>query len=288
MANWQPYHELYRGNGHTVVGNVQALKRCWSPQLRNRRDIIVYLPPSYTTSTRHYPVIYMHDGQNLFDQATSFIGEWEVDESMEALSQEGLEAIVVGIPNKGPQRLAEYSPFSDPRFGGGRGDQYLTFIAETLKPRIDRDFRTLRDPAATGIIGSSMGGLISLYALFHRPDIFGFAGAMSPSLWFARGAIFPYIKSYQGTPGKVYLDAGTAEGSNSWANTQSNTKFSQRYAANVREMSTLLQSKGYQPDHTLLYVEEEGAIHHESAWARRLRPALRFFLQTFQPVYQMP
>src|SRR5947208_11905887 len=113
---------------HPIVGNVQIIPDVWSPQLDNQRDILVYLPPEYDRTDARYPVIYMHDGQNLFDQATSFGYEWQVDETMEALSLAGFPAIVVGIPNQGEQRIDEYSPFVDQRTGGGKGDAYLAFL----------------------------------------------------------------------------------------------------------------------------------------------------------------
>ena len=169
-----------------IVGNIRRLRAVESPQLGNHRDVLVYLPPSYPVSGRHYPTIYMHDGQNLFDAATSYAGEWQVDETMERIAPEGIEAIVIAVPNMGAERIAEYAPFRDERVGGGRGDAYLAFLVDTLKPDVDRNFRTRRDAEHTGIIGSSMGGLISLYAFLTRPDVFGFAGVMSPSLWFAR------------------------------------------------------------------------------------------------------
>ena len=276
---WQDYQEVYpKDSGHRVVGNVLVAQNVVSPQLNNGRDIIVYLPPSYTMSSKRYPVLYMHDGQNLFDHATSYAGEWLVDETLEDLARnEGLEAIVIGISNNGAKRLDEYSPFVDHTYGGGQGNHYVSFIANTLKPLIDHEFRTLPQRRKTGIIGSSMGGLISLYAFFHREDIFGFAGAMSPSLWFAKGAIYGYIQTASYLPGKVYLDAGTRElGGSPHAVAQ--RRESRRYYAGVRRMKRLLLNKGYRPIRDILYVEEQWARHSEEAWARRLPRALRFFL----------
>src|SRR3954469_17512189 len=205
------YH-MTAEEGHTVVGTVMVLGGVESPQLGNQRDLLVYLPPSYGQGDRRYPVIYMHDGQNLFDRATSFGEEWEVDQTLEEVSGEGLETIVVGIPNTG-ERLDEYSPFHDRKHGqGGNGDAYLDFIVRTVKPVIDRDFRTRPERECTGIAGSSMGGLISLYAFFRRSDVFGFAGVMSPALWFANGAIFDYMSTVAFAPGRLYLDVGTKEG----------------------------------------------------------------------------
>jgi predicted alpha/beta superfamily hydrolase len=250
--------------GHTVVGTLKVLTGFWSPQLQNRRDILVYLPPSYDLGEQRYPVIYMHDGQNLFDDATSYVGEWCVDETMEALSESGVEAIVVGIPNQGEQRLDEYSPFRDRLGHGGRGDAYLNFIVRTLKPRIDHDFHTLPGRGHTSIAGSSMGGLISLYAALRYGGTFGAAGVMSPSLWFANRAIFGYTRKALFVPGRLYLDLGLAEG--------------KEMVADARRMRTLLCEKGYRLGGDLMYVEDRNGRHSESAWSGRLPTALQFLL----------
>lgn len=279
-VNWQDYHHIHPpSNGHYTVGTVKIAQGVHSPQLHNERDILVYLPPSYYTSEKRYPVLYMQDGQNLFDHATSFAGEWGVDEAMEQLArEEGLEGIVVGIPNMGAQRLNEYSPFVDPTLGGGSGNQYVGFMANTLKPLIDHHFRTIPHRRATGVIGSSMGGLISLYAFFRREDVFGFAGVMSPSLWFARGAIYSYVENASYLPGKIYLDAGTRELGGSSTRLHKRAE-SRRYYASVRRLKRILVRKGYRPIHDLLHVEERWANHSEEAWSRRLPRALRFLLQ---------
>lgn len=262
-AAWKDY-EMVAEEGHTVVGTVKVLEGLESPQLGNTRDLLVYLPPSYARGDRRYPVIYMHDGQNLFDRATSFGEEWEVDQTLEAASGEGLEAIVVGIPNT-EARLDEYSPFRDRGHdAGGRGDDYLAFLTDTVKPIIDRDFRTRPERAATGIAGSSMGGLISLYAFFRRPETFGFAGVLSPALWFGARGIFGYVKERPFVPGRIYLDIGTNEG--------------QEALGDARRMKSLLEEKGYRVNHDLLFYVEMGGRHNERAWARRLKHVLRFLL----------
>jgi len=263
MDQWLDYPRE-AGVGHTVVGTVKVLKGLWSPQLHNRRDILVYLPPSYGVRERRYPVIYMQDGQNLFDEATSYAGEWCVDETMEALSKEGIEAIVVGVPNQGASRLDEYSPFADRHANGGQGDSYLAFLVRTLKPRIDRDFRTLPGRAHTTIMGSSMGGLISLYAAFRYAGTFGAAGVMSPSIWFADRAILSYVRKALFVPGKIYMDMGLSE--------------SHGMVSDARRMRTLLCQKGYRLGHDLLYIEERHGRHTESAWAGRLPTALHFLI----------
>lgn len=281
ITNWHNYTYTHHNNGHhTVVGTLKVARDIESPQLHNRRDILVYLPPSYEKSDRRYPVLYMHDGQNLFDHVTSYAGEWRVDETMESLSQEeGLEAIVVGIPNMGGRRLDEYSPFTAPRYSAGLGDLYLAFIANSVKPLIDGHFRTRPEKSHTGIMGSSMGGLISLYAFFRQPTIFGFAGVMSPSLWFAQSAIFPYIEAAPFHPGKIYLDAGTREFGDSWPEVMTLRTRSRRYYGRVRHLKRILARKGYRPVHDLLHVEGRGDDHSEAAWAKRLPGAIRFFLR---------
>lgn len=278
MNKWQDYLAYRQGaTHHTVVGNLQVREKVWSPQLRNRRDLFVYLPPSYRMGQRRYPVIYMHDGQNLFDQTSSFAGEWRVDETMQGLSREGIEAIVVGIPNKEGKRLAEYSPFADRFHGPGRGDEYLDFIVETVKPLVDGDFRTLPGRAHTAMMGSSMGGLITLYAFFRNNDVFSRAGVMSPSFWYADQAIFRYVRQAPYVPGKIYLDVGTREYGGSPVEKEARRR-SRRHYASVRRMKRMLVKKGYRPSRDLCTIEERGAGHQEQAWARRLPDALRFLL----------
>lgn len=286
MPTWRNYTALYPGADHTITGTIKVAQAIHSPQLDNTRDILVYLPPGYDASAdpddpdggRRYPVIYMHDGQNLFDAATSFAGvEWGVDETLDALHNEGIAAIVVGIPNVDGEiagaRLDEYSPHLDQQIGrGGRGNSYLAFICDTLKPMIDARFRTLPDRAHTGLIGSSMGGLISLYGFFSRPMTFGFAGVLSPALWFANGSVFEPIRAARFTPDRIYLDVGTQEES------PTHHAGASDYLELAHAMRDLLLQKGYRAGRELLYVEEEGAIHHESAWAQRLPDALRFLL----------
>ena len=274
-GGWHPYPPADDGLHHTVSGTVLVLPELESPRLGNARSIYVYLPPSYSIDEeRRFPVLYMHDGQNLFDQATSFGDEWQVDESMEEVAGSGIEAIVVGIPNRGGERSDEYSPFVDRKHGGGRGGRYLDFLTRTLKPRIDREFRTLPDRESTGVAGSSLGGLISLYAFFEAPDIFGFAGVLSPALWFAHREIFRTVSAADYHPGRIYLDVGTKEG---WGTVR-----------NARRMRDLLHRKGYDAEWELVYVEERGAGHTEEHWARRFRQALPFLLVGRSPAPESP
>lgn len=278
-AIWLDYADVYPRGHHMISGSIRILRELYSPQLENSRDILIYLPPSYDAGSRRYPVLYMHDGQNLFDAATSYAGEWYVDETMEGLASQGFEAIVVGIPNIGSRRYHEYIPFPAPDLPDVQGDLYVNFIADTLKPVIDRDFRTQPGRATTGIMGSSLGGLISLYAFFYRPEVFGLAGVVSPALRWGTQGIFPFVTNAAFSSGKIYMDVGTSEGTGLVADPQSQRSFAEHYVQQVRRMNSLLKRKGYRAGDTLLYVEEEGGVHHESAWARRLPNALRFLLK---------
>lgn len=267
--DWVDYGEAYAGGGARVAGTVKVLRDVDAGPLGRSREILVYLPPSYASSNRTYPTLYMHDGQNLFDPDTSFAGEWGVDETLESLAGEGLEAIVVGIPNAGDRRISEYSPFRDPALGGGEADAYLRFVVETVKPLVDESFRTTGERERTATIGSSMGGLVSLYAYFARPETFGLAGVFSPSVGFARGAILPFLAKAPHVPGRIYLDVGAFEGSR---------REPGAYVRLVREARDRLIANGYREGDDLLYVEDAGGRHDEASWSRRLPRALRFLL----------
>lgn len=261
-------------------GTLDILPDIHSPQLGNQRDILVYTPASYHRTTRRYPVVYMHDGQNLFDPRTSFAGEWGVDRALARAPRKGRRAIIVGIPNMGVDRMREYSPWRDGRHGGGGGDAYVDFIVHTLKPIIDERYRTEPGRATTGIMGSSLGALISLYAFFRAPASFGFVGVLSPAFWFAEGGIFPFVQDAANVAGRIYLDVGMREGAGT--------------LSNARSMRDLLSAKGYTegsgtraPDaggaRRLKYVEDAQGVHNEAAWGRRLRDAFPFLLSGDAP-----
>lgn len=163
------------------------------PQLGRVRRVWLYLPPDYATSGKRYPVLYMHDGQNVFDDSTSYAGEWGVDETLDSLFALGDPGvIVVAVDHGGAHRLDEYDPWrnANPKLGGGEGGAYVNFLVHDLKPYVDRHYRTLPDREHTGIMGSSMGGLISLYAALEHPEVFGRAGVFSCACWIADPAIF--------------------------------------------------------------------------------------------------
>jgi predicted alpha/beta superfamily hydrolase len=238
----------------------------WSPQLRNRRPVDVYLPASYGAGRTRYPVIYAHDGQNLSDPSIAFGGTtWQLEGALEHLRSRGLEAIVIGLHNTGQARLAEYSPFADAKHGGGAGPRYVRFLVDTVKPRIDAAFRTRRDRDSTVMLGSSMGGLLSLYAFFARPSPFGRVAAMSPSVWFGQRKILAFVERARFTRGRIYVDIGTSEGAQT--------------LRDARALACLLREKGYDAKDTLQYVEAAGHRHTEADWARRLPHALEFLLR---------
>lgn len=214
VLSWEDLGGSSGGNG-TAAPNVSVLDNAFfMPELGRNRRIWLYLPPDYNTSTKKYPVLYMHDGQNLFDATTSFSGEWQVDESLNELHSQGdYGCIVVGIDNGGQYRLDEYSPWVNSQYNaGGQGDEYVDFIVNTLKPFIDAHYRTLPGRETTGIAGSSMGGLISMYALSERQDVFSKAGIFSPAFWFGGNQPEQHVASHakQG-PSRVYFLSGADE-----------------------------------------------------------------------------
>jgi predicted alpha/beta superfamily hydrolase len=253
------------------------------------RNVQVWLPPGYASGAVRYPVLYMHDGQNLFDPARSYTGvDWGVDETMTRLIGEGAvrEAIVVGVWNT-PKRFEEYMP----RKAVGEGsrdsgieemapiaagdllsDAYLRFLVEELKPFVDRRYRTLAGPQDTMIMGSSMGGLISLYALAEYPQVFGAAAGLSTHWPAGDGAVIEYLSASMPGPGlhRVYFDYGTRG-------------VDARYAPFQARMDAVMRGSGYRPGRQWTTHRFEGAEHSESAWRRRLHVPLLFLLATGMP-----
>ena len=183
IYNWADHNN----GGSTASANVSVMSTdFFIPQLNRNRRIWLYLPPGYETSALNYPVIYMHDGQNLFDVLTAYAGEWEVDETLNSLANQGYKVpLVVGIDNGGNDRMDEYSPWQNPVYGGGDGEKYMQFIVETLKPYIDQHYRTLPDRGNTAIMGSSLGGLISHFGGLTYQDVFSKVGLFSVSYSFS-------------------------------------------------------------------------------------------------------
>lgn len=237
--------------------------------------MVVYLPPNYDLEDwRRYPVLYLHDGQNLFDSATAFAGvEWGVDETAQRMIQKGTvePIIIVGIYNTGEQRIDEYTPTIDSRQNrGGKADAYGRFIVEELKPFIDHRYRTKAGPEHTGLGGSSLGGLVTLYLGLKYPYIFSKLMVMSPSVWWDSGFILRYAQSLKAKPStRIWLDIGSKEG-----------KFTPGY---VRQLRDILISQGWRLGTDLKFLEVRGGQHNEQAWARRVEPALKFLFQKPRP-----
>lgn len=237
------------------------------------RRIWIYLPPGYHGGTRRYPVLYMHDGQNLFDPATSYCGDWGVGKSLDALwrKKKTRGVIVVGIDNGGEERWNEYSPWCG-RDGEEpcSGDKYARFLVEDLKPAIDKKFRTLPGRESTGIAGSSLGGTISFYVSLKYPEIFSRAGLFSPSFWFARDPALALLKKARIKQDmRVYMDVGTKEGDHA-----------DEYLVDARAVSVLFAGKKSVEQR---FVVDEGGIHNESAWARRFPAAFLWLFEGTGP-----
>ncbi|WP_460502287.1 alpha/beta hydrolase-fold protein, partial [Hymenobacter agri] len=214
VLNWEDLAGT-GGTTSTAAANVSIIATAFAmPQLGRTRRVWLYLPPGYASSGRRYPVLYLQDGQNVFDAATSFAGEWGVDEALNQLAANGQDptgCIVVAVDN-GPNRLDEYSPWNNPQYGGGQGDLYLDFLTQTLKPYIDSNYRTLPDRANTGIGGSSMGALIATYAALRHPAVFGKVASFSPAYWFAYSQLAAYAHTHPANPNtRFYFVSGTTE-----------------------------------------------------------------------------
>ena len=260
---------------HTLTGDIRFHKAFHSNILNNNRDVIVYLPPVYEAhKEKRYSVLYLHDGQNLFDGATSFIPgqEWRVDETAQSLIAAGKvePLIIVGIYNTGKDRVDEYTPAPDAKYKiGGKADLYGRMLVEELKPFIDANYRTLSDARHTGLGGSSLGGLVSLYLGLKYSDVFGLLAVVSPSVWWANNYIVKYVEAERKRPPvRIWLDIGTREGSNAEA--------AQKTVVDARLLKEALIRKGWKPGKDLSYFEADGAEHNERAWAVRVKSILEF------------
>jgi predicted alpha/beta superfamily hydrolase len=258
---------------HTLTGNIKRHRAFPSKVLGNRRDVLVYLPPGYRRfSGQRYPVLYLHDGQNVFDAATAFAGvEWGVDETAERLIRKhAIEPlIIVAVANLGEERIHEYAPTPGvietkakrKKRSRGLARVYGQFLIEELKPYIDKKYRTKREAEFTGLGGSSLGGLVTLAIGILFPVVFGRLIVMSPSIWWDDFAIYRLVDMIEQKPLlKIWLDTGTAEPG--WEQ--------------ARLLRDRLIEKGWRLNVNLNYLEAKGADHSESAWAERVEPALRF------------
>lgn len=228
----------------------------------NSHKIWLYLPPNYETSTERFPVIYMHDGQNLFDKKTSYAEEWEVDKTLNKLFKETRKGfIVVGIENDGEKRIEEYTPYEHKKYGGGKGDIYIDFLADELKPYVDANYRTKINAENTAIIGSSLGGLISFYGGLKHPKVFGKIGALSTSFWFSDKVNDFARKNGNQKNTKLYFLIGSKEGDN--------------MVSDTKNMAKLLINVGFPTNNIKTKIVREGK-HNETFWRTEFLEVITF------------
>jgi predicted alpha/beta superfamily hydrolase len=256
------------------AGTLVKIPNFSSPQLGNTRTLRIYLPPSYSQNPlKRYPVLFMHDGQNLFEAATAFGGvEWQVDETANNLINNGQmdEVIVVGIDNGGGSRIYEYTPCCDPQYGGGGADVYTRFILETVRPYINQNYRTLTSNKNTALMGSSLGGLVSFYIGRKNPTVFSKVGALSSSFWWNNQMLPKEVEVATGkVPVNFYIDAGTSSDG----------------LPETTRMRDALVVDGYVQGADLNYYVAQGAGHNEAAWAARLNIPLKYLFPWQSTVY---
>lgn len=238
--------------------------------LPDKRDVIVYLPPGYDRHPeRDYPVLYMQDGQNLFDPATSFIKgrTWQMREHADAAIEAGEvePLIIVGIYNTGDRRIAEYTPDRDWQRGGGEADAYGRLLIEDLMPFIARRYRVRAERDSTGLGGSSLGALVTLYLGLRCAQHFGKLAALSPSVWWNHKSILGYVNEYGPTTWqkpRLWMDVGDREG--------------QRTVQDAERLARRLVANGWDRGDTLHFKRFPDGAHDETGWAARVRPMLRF------------
>lgn len=237
---------------HTATSNVHILDSAfYIPQLGRYRRIWIYLPKSYAGTKKKYPVLYMQDGQNVFDAATSYAGEWGVDEFLDTLCKNCRESIVVAIDNDAERRMNEYNPWNFQEYGRGEGNQYVDFLVRTLKPYVDRHYRTLKSKKYTSVAGSSMGGLISLYAVLKYPRVFGSAGIFSPAFWTARGIDSIVLADSKKVKSELFFYAGGRE--------------SDRMVSDMDRIKDDMQRLS---SSDIKEIVDESAKHNEAAWRK--------------------
>ena len=263
----QPAAPSTEGAVHTLTGDFRTHDDFHSRHLEQNHTLIVLRPPGYDDDpNRRYPVLYLHDGQNIFDQATSVGEEWRVDETALGLITAGAiePLIIVGIYNTGEHRIDEYTPTADAeKKHGGKADQYGRMLIEEIKPFIDREYRTRPDAASTGLGGSSLGGLLTIHLGIRHPEVFGKLAALSASVWWDGKVILREIGELPGKlPLRIWLDAGTQEGA--------------EVIADSRALRDSLVAKGWVEGQDLVYIEAEGAQHDEASWGSRIDSVLKF------------
>lgn len=265
----QSWEEQTAKKQSTAAANVHVLSESFPiPQLNKTRKIWIYLPPDYEKSTKKYPVIYMQDGQNLFDDATSFSGEWQVDETLNRLFSEGdYGAIVIGIDNGGDDRIDEYTPWNNAKYGGGEGDLYMQFVAETLKPFVDAHYRTKAGKKFNALMGSSLGALISSYGGVKYSQTFSKIGSFSPAYWIVDKQFNDYIATSMAdlSHTRIYFVAGSGE--------------SKTIVSEIERVKNNLQKKGLRGKNTVVKIDAYGK-HNENYWKGEFGAAYQWLFQT--------
>lgn len=253
---------------HTLTGDFRRHPKFRSRFLPSEHTLLVYRPPGYGDDrVRRFPVLYLHDGQNVFDRATSATGEeWSVDETAQRLIESGAiePIIIVAIYNAGHRRIDEYTPTRDPKKNmGGRADAYARMLVQEIKPFIDRRYRTLRSAANTGLGGSSLGGLLTMHLGLRYHTVFNRLAVLSPSVWWNDRAIVREVDALAVKPPvRIWLDSGTGEG--------------EQVTRDSRLLRDALVRKGWVIGQDLAYLEAEGGGHNEQSWATRVEGVLRF------------
>lgn len=236
------------GNAQSTASKNVSTFTIEAPQLKTTKKIWIYLPENYSASAKKYSVIYMHDAQNLFDAKTSYVGEWNVDEKLDSLKA---QVIVVGIEHGNEKRIEELTPFKNEKYGGGKADNYLEFIVKTLKPYIDKNYRTKTKAKNTIIFGSSLGGLVSYYGALKYPEVFGKAGVFSPSFWYTND-IYTFTEKIPKIKTKFYFLCGDKEDEN--------------MVKDMTKMEKLLDTKRCYCFHLTKSKVVKGGEHNEKLW----------------------
>jgi enterochelin esterase-like enzyme len=248
-------------------GSLHKYERYRSRFLPSERDVIVYVPGGYDWNPqRRFPVLYLQDGQNIFDPATSFAGvAWRVGETTDRLIAEGKiqPLVIVAIYNTGRQRLREYTPSRAKKLGGGGANRYGQMLVKEIKPFIESKYRILVGAHNTGLGGSSLGGLLTMYLGLRYPEVFGKLAVLSPAIWWNQRWIVDYAarRRLKFRP-RIWLDIGTQEGL--------------RIVDDARRLRDVLVQKGWQEGGDLHYEEIQGGQHNEAAWAQRVDPFMPF------------
>lgn len=248
-------------------GSLHKFESYRSRFLRAERDLIVYLPGIYGWNPqRHFPVLYMQDGQNIFDPATSFAGvAWQVGTTADRLISEGKiqPLVIVGIYNTGKKRVLEYTPSREKKIGGGGANRYGQMLVEEIKPFVESKYRILAGPHNTGLGGSSLGGLLTMYLGLRYANVFGKLAVLSPSVWWKQRCLLKFVaRSRLNSHPRLWLDTGTQEGIHT--------------VSDARKLRDALCQKGWRVGSDLHYEEIEGAQHNEAAWAQRVGPFLQY------------